>query len=394
MNVYGPAWAEIDLDAIAYNVHQIKEFVSNNKKNTEILAVVKADGYGHGAVEVAKTMEENGIDKFGVATVYEGIELRKAGIKKSILVLSYTPEIFVREALENNLTLTIYSIPMAKHIELMGKELGVLPRVHIKIDTGMSRLGFLPQEETIDKIKTIVNLSLDVEGIFSHFAKADSKDKTPTHKQAEKFIWILSKLEENGINIRVKHICNSAAMMELPEYYFDMVRAGGILYGHCCLLGYLDKSPIPVKQALSIRAVISNINEYGSGTGVSYGWLYITDRKQKIASICIGYTDGINRKNSNHAEFLFKGKKIKQIGLICMDQMMVDVTDIADIKIGDVITLLGRDGDDVITLEERADSASIGKSELLAGIGRRLPKVYIKNTEKFKIINYLINEHA
>lgn len=391
MNIYGPAWAEVDLDAIAHNSKEVKKFVLNNKKDTKVLAVVKADGYGHGAVEIAKTMSENGIDYFGVATIFEALELRKGGIEKPILNFSYTPDNCIEVAVKNHITINVYDYNMAKKIEEAGLKLGIIPKIHIKIDTGMARLGFLPNDNSIDEIEKITKLKLHVEGIFSHFALADSKDKENTIKQADKFIWVLDELEKRNITFEIRHICNSAAMMELPQYYFDMVRAGGILYGHFCLLHYMDKCPFPIKQALSIRAVLSNFNEVEAGTGVSYGWMYTTDKKSVIGTIPIGYTDGINRKNTNNAEFLIKGKRVKQVGLICMDQMMIDVTDIEDLKIGDIVTLLGRDGEEVITLEERAKAASIGKCELFAGIGRRLPKVYFKGGKYYSTVNYLLD---
>lgn len=390
MKNYGPAWLEIDMDALAFNMRNTKNYVTNTSTSTKVLAVVKADGYGHGALEASKIFMDNGADYLGVATIFEALELRKKGISEfPILNFSYTPENYYVEAVKNNITLTIYTYDMALRLSEIGEALAIKPKVHLKIDTGMSRLGFLPTPENIEVIAEISKLHLEIEGIYSHFATADSSDKKNTHNQAVKFQNFIDELEKLNINFDIKHICNSAAMMELPEYHFDMVRAGGILYGHFCLLHYLNKSPFEVRQALSIRALVSNVNILEPDTGVSYGWFYKTSGVEKIGTLPIGYTDGINRKNTNNAEFLIKGERIKQVGLICMDQMMINLTNIDDVKIGDVVTLLGSDGNEHISLEERASAASTGKCELFAGIGHRLPKVYFKDNQHYKTINYL-----
>lgn len=385
-----PAWIEVDLDAIKFNAENVVEFVRGNNSKTKVLGVIKADAYGHGAIEVAKIMIESGINYFGVATIYEALELRNSGIKDfPILNFSYTPPAFYEKAIKNNITMTVYSYEMAKEINKIGQEIGIIPKIHIKVDTGMARLGFLPNEKNIEEIIKIKNLNIKVEGIYTHFAMADSQDKVHTHNQAKVFMWILDELKNRGVEFEIRHMCNSAAMMEFLEYYLDMVRAGGILYGHFCLMHYMQKSPILVKQCLSIKALLSNYNEFEGNTGVSYGWFYKTNDTQVIGTIPIGYADGISRKNTNNAEFLIKGKRVNQVGLICMDQMMIDITSIEAPKIGDVVTLLGKDGEEIITLEERAKAASIGKCELFASIGRRLPKLYFKGNEFYKKISYL-----
>lgn len=385
MKYYGPAWVEVDLETIRNNINACQLFL---RGKTKILAVVKADGYGHGAVEVAKVLEEELVDYLGVATIFEALELRQNGINMPILIFGYTPNDFVKDAIKADITLTIYNYEMAKHIAEEGQELGIVPVVHMKVDTGMTRLGFKDDDESVLEIKHITKLKLDVEGLYTHFAKADSSDLTDTHIQAKRYLEFIDKLDSEQITFAIKHICNSAGTMVLPEYHLDMVRVGGILYGHFCLGHYLENPPFEVSRAISIKAVLANIIEVAPDTGVSYGWLYKTNRRSRIATIPIGYTDGISRNNSNQTSFLLNGERVNQVGLICMDQMMIDVSDV-DCHIGDVVTLLGVDREE-ITLNERAGDAGIGKCELFAGIGRRLPKVYfVKDTYK-KNVNYLL----
>lgn len=394
MKIHGPAWLEVEASALAFNVSSVMNHVKQHNEKTKVLAVVKADGYGHGAVECARIMAETGVDYFGVATVYEGIELRTSGLEKPILVLGYTPEVFVEEAVVHDLTLTLYDIQMAYIIEGFGLKHGIKPKVHLKVNTGMSRLGFHPYADSVEEIYMIWQLQLDVEGIFTHLAMADSTKTDPTHQQIEKFNRLVSALEKRDVHIPIKHVCNSPGLMRYPEYHFDMVRAGGILYGHDCFSHIFDKGFLPVRQALSIRAVLANVIEVDEDTGVSYGWLYRTSNRQRIGTISIGYTDGISRRNTNKAEFLIHGKRVKQVGLICMDQMMLDLTAVPQAKMGDVVTLLGADKDHIISLEERAKAAGIGKAELLATIGRRLPKVYKKDGVLYHKINYLISDKS
>jgi alanine racemase len=381
MTIYGPAWLEVDLDVIRFNIKSCKSYVK-----AKLLAVVKADAYGHGAVEVARIMEEEGVDYFGVATIFEAIELRNHGIKIPILVFSITPKNFIREALLNDITLTVSDLEMARYIEFEGIKVKIMPKVHIKLNTGMNRLGFSCDD--INAIESVTKMNLNVEGMFTHFAKADSPEFSDTDNQAKKFNDVSEELSRRGVTIEIKHISNSAAMMRASKYDLDMVRAGGILYGHFCLKHFMDKPPFEVKRAMSIRAVLSHINEVQADEGVSYGWLYKTDKPSRVGVLPIGYTDGISRRNTNQTSFLLNGKRVNQVGLICMDQMMIDVTGI-NCEPGDIVTLLGKDQDE-ISLDERARDAGIGKAELFAGIGRRLPKVYFVEGHYKKILNYLL----
>lgn len=382
MNIYGPAWVEVELEAIRRNVQSCQNYI-----NTKLLAVVKADGYGHGAVMIAKVMEEEKVDYLGVATIFEGLELRKHGIKMPILVFQDTPLQFIDQGVLNDLTLTVSSIECARHIEFIGQKLSKLPKIHVKLETGMTRLGF--SCTCVDHIESVCKMKLNVEGLYTHFAMADSLDFEHTDEQAKKYMAVVDQLNDRGITFNIKHVSNSAAMMRTSDYHFDMVRAGGILYGHFCLGHFVDTPPFEVERAMSIRSVLSHINDVKAETGVSYGWLYKTEKPASIGVLPIGYTDGISRRNTNKTSFLLRGQRVKQVGLICMDQLMIDVTDIR-CEVGDVVTLLGCDGDE-ITLNERAGDAGIGKCELFAGIGRRLPKVYFKNGNYFKTINYLLD---
>lgn len=378
MKNYGPAWIEVDLDVIRQNVVSCQSFLK-----TKLLAVVKADGYGHGAIEVAKIMEEEAVDYLGVATIFEALELRKHNIKMPILVFGITPKSFLSEAIENGITLTVTDLASAQNIERLGRELKKRPKVHLKINTGMNRLGF--PANNIQEMVCLCKMDLNVEGIYTHLALADTPDEKPTLDQAQLFSKVLEALEAKGIHFSIRHLANSAAMMRNDAYHLDMVRAGGILYGHFCLGHFMKVPPFEVNRALSIKAVLSHINDVEQGQGVSYGWLYHAPSKKRIGVLPIGYTDGIDRRNTNQTSFILNGKRVDQVGLICMDQMMIDVTDVP-CEVGDVVTLLG----DEISLEERAGDAGIGKSELFAGIGRRLPKVYfVKGTYK-KVVNYLL----
>lgn len=375
------AWMEVDLDALASNARTVMNFVEGNNSNTKVLAVVKADGYGHGAVEVSRVFQREGIDYLGVATANEGIELRNHGITMPILVFGYVYDGLLEMCVLHNLTLTVYDLHRANLIEKIGIKHKRMPKIHIKVDVGMTRLG-LPMTEANAKLIGEINaMQIDVEGIYGHFPLADSLDDAQTVIQAKAFETYVQTLREKGIDFDIVHLCNSAGMMRLKAFHFDMVRAGGILYGHYCLRHVILPEIISTKRAMSIRCRVANLIEVAAGRGISYGWKSITEHPSTIAALPLGYTDGIHRTNTNSTQFLCKGTWAKQVGLICMDQMMMDASFVDDVKIGDIVTLLGRDGDKEITLEMRAKDAGIGKCELFAGIGERLTKYYCSNNE-------------
>lgn len=369
--------AEINLDNIAYNVANIRKTID---KKTKIMAIVKADAYGHGAIEVAKTALYNGADWLGVAIIDEAIELRKNNIFEPILILGHTIEHKLLQVIKYNITQTVFSYDMAKKLSDEAKKIEKTVDIHIKIDTGMSRLGFLPNYKTIDEIIAIKNLPyINITGIFTHFATADMKDKSFTKEQFEKYMWVIKKLEEKGINNLIKHISNSGAILDLEEYRLDMVRAGIILYGMYPSKEVLKN--IDLKPAMSLKTHISYVKEIEENISVSYCRTYFTNKKTKIATIPVGYADGYSRILSNKARVFVNGKYANVIGNICMDQFMIDVTHIPNVKEGDIVTLMGEN----IKAEELANLQNTINYEIVCNIGKRIPRVYIKNNQFLKI---------
>ena len=369
--------AEINLDNIAYNMQNIRKAVD---KNTKIMAIVKADGYGHGAVEIAKTALYNGASFLGVAIIDEAIELRKNNIFEPILILGNTIEHKLLQVIKYNITQTVFSYDMAKKLSDEAMKIKKSVDIHIKIDTGMSRLGFLPTDDAIKEILAIKDLPyINITGIFTHFATSDFKDKTFTKEQFEKYMYVVNKLEENGLTNLIKHVSNSGAILDLKEYRLNMVRAGIILYGMYPSNEVLKN--IDLKPAMSIKTHISYVKEIDENTSVSYCRTYFTNKKTKIATIPVGYADGYARVLSNKARVFVNGYYAQVIGNICMDQFMIDVTHIENIKEGDIVTILG----DGITAEELASLQNTINYEIVCTIGKRIPRVYIKNNKFLKM---------
>ena len=369
--------AEINLDNIAYNMQNIRKAIDDK---TKIMVIVKADGYGHGAVEVAKTALYNGANCLGVAIIDEAIELRKNNIFEPILILGNTIENKLLQVIRYNITQTIFSYDMAKKLSDEAKKIRKSVDIHIKIDTGMGRLGFLPNESSIDEILKIKNLPyINITGIFTHFATSDMKDKSFTTNQFEKYKYMITKLEEKGLTNITKHISNSGAILDLKEYNLDMVRAGIILYG---MYPSDDvKKDIKLKPAMSLKTYISYIKELDANNSISYCRTYFTNKKTKIATIPVGYADGYSRLLSNKARVFINGYYANVIGNVCMDQFMVDVTHIPNVKEADTVVLMGGD----ITSEELANLQNTINYEIVCNIGKRVPRVYIKNNEFLKI---------
>ncbi len=374
--------AEINLDNIAYNIKQIKSIVN---KDTKIMAIVKADGYGHGAVETAKTCLYNGADFLGTAMSDEGVELRKNNIFVPILILGYTIDSKLEEVVEYELTQTIFSFETAKKLSETAKRLGKTAYIHIKLDTGMGRIGFKPNDETI---KTIVDISkldnIKITGLFTHFATADEKDKSFTVLQFNRFKYVSDKLKELGFKDIICHVSNSGAILDMPELNLDMVRAGIIIYG----LYPSDevKKIIDLKPAMSIKTHVSFVKQTEENTSISYARSYFTDKKTKIATIPVGYADGYSRLLSNKARVIINGCYAKQVGNICMDQFMTDVTEIENVKENDEVILMGKYNDLEITAEELASVQGTINYEFICGVGKRVPRVYIKNGEILKTL--------
>ena len=381
------AFAEINLDSIRFNVQNIQKHIG---EETKILAIIKADGYGHGSIPIAKYLSrERLVYGFGVSTVREAVVLRKAGINMPILILGYVFPADFETIIRYNITTTVFQLETAKALSEKACECGETASIHIKIDTGMGRIGFSPDEKSADEIEKITKLpNLSVEGIFTHFACADCEDKSSAYAQLEKFENINNELSERGITIPIKHACNSAGIIEFNDNHFDMVRAGIIMYG-LYPSEEVDKSKLRLIPAMTIKSRISYVKTVPAGTPISYGSNYVTDSERKIATISIGYADGIMRNLTGKGEVLIKGKRAKIVGKICMDQMMADVTDIQDVAQGDFVTLIGKDGDEEITMEEIAEKAGTFNYEFVCGFQRRVPRIYRENGHIIKILDYL-----
>ncbi len=385
-----PVWVEINLDNLAHNIREVRRSV---KKDTLVTAVIKADGYGHGAVEIANTLLQNGADRLAVATLSEALELRRVYKDESILVLGYTPETSAEDVILHDIIQTIYSLEQAEAFSKIADELNRELKIHIKIDTGMSRLGLQPDIATVEIIKKIVQMpKIILEGLFTHFAVADELDKTFTYEQYEKFMDLCRILESQGVSIPIKHVSNSAAIIDLPDMNLDMVRAGIMLYG-LYPSDEVNKEEIKLKQVMSLKVKISHLKELEAGRGISYGLKYVTSKNQKIATLPIGYADGFTRMLTGKAEVVVKGHRVPVVGRICMDQCMIDVSDIKDIKRGDEVILFGGQGEDFIAIDEVASKLGTINYEIVCMMGKRIPRVYVKNSEIIKIRDYVRGEN-
>ena len=386
MNQYYRVYAAIDLDAVCHNISEIKKLVG---PDTKIMPVIKADGYGHGAVPVAKALNKIGVDGFAVAIIEEGIALRKQGITKPILILGYTSEYQYASLIQHEIEQTVFSYEMAEAISKFAVTMKKEARIHIKVDTGMNRIGFKPTEESVGQVQRIQKLpNIKIQGLFTHFACADEEDKTSARYQKKLFDQFVSKIEEKGIEIPVKHVSNSAAIMDLRECRMDMVRSGIITYG-LYPSEEVDKSAIDLKPALSLISHVIHVKEVGPGEGVSYGSTFVTDRKTRIATIPVGYADGYPRALSSRGRVIIRGQYAPIIGRICMDQFMVDVTDIEGVSVMDRVTLVGTEGDKNISVEEAADLAGSFNYEFVCGIGKRVPRVYFQDGKAKEAVDYL-----
>ncbi len=365
--------ANINLDAIRSNVKLLKGHIN---KATKLMVIVKANAYGHGAAEVSKALDSM-VDAYGVAIIEEAIELRKAGITKPILILGYTPKEQFDLVVSYDIIQTIYQYEMAEELSKEAIRQGKIAKIHVKLDTGMSRLGFSASDESINSIKMISTLKgIKIDGLFSHFAKADDADKESVEQQINRFEEFGSLLRQEGIDIPNCHISNSAGMIEYPEAEYDMVRCGIVIYG-IYPSDQIDQSSIRLIPALEIKSHVIYIKEIPAGTGISYGSTFITQRKTKVATIPVGYADGYSRNMSNIGKVIIRGQYAPIIGRVCMDYFMVDITDISDVKQGDVVTLLGSDGDSTISVETLAEWSHSFPYEMVCTVGKRIPRIYI-----------------
>lgn len=377
-------WAEVDINNLEHNFREIKRYVGNDCK---LMAVLKANGYGHGATEVAKVFSNADVDYLAVAMLSEGVELRKNRINSNILILGYTPVTHYDKLIEYGIIPTIFDYEQAKALSELAVSKDKTVKIHIKVDTGMGRIGLPMSDSTVDIIKKIYNLpNIVVDGIFSHFAKADESDKTFSYIQLERFNSLIGTLENEGVNIRVKHIANSAGTIDIKESHLDMVRPGLILYG-LYPSSFVKGQNLDLKPVMTLKSRITYIKEVDSGFGVGYGHKFITDRKTKIATIPMGYADGLPKYLSSKLKITVKGKEVDILGSICMDQFMIDVTEIDDISVEDEVVIFGHKKDYPI-IENGINLGSMNY-ELLAMLGRRIPRIYKYNNQVINIKDYI-----
>jgi alanine racemase len=364
-------FVEIDLTAFSYNLRQVRLRIGKERK---ITAVVKADAYGHGAVEIAKRACTAGADMVGVGNVEEGIELREAGITAPILILGGCLKDSEEKIIAYNLRSVIYSYKTALNLSKEAEKKGKEALVHIKVDTGMGRIGIPPDKakEFIGAVSSLKNIK--IEGILTHFASAYERDRSFTERQINIFAQLIDELRQNGYSFPLIHAANSAAILNYPNSYFNAVRPGIILYGS--LPFEFPLKDFPAKPVMSWKTEIIHINIVPEKTGISYGRRFITERKSIIAAIPVGYADGFRRSFSNNVNVLVRGRRVPQVGTICMDMCMIDATDVPDVKVGDEVVIIGKQGDEEIKAEELASIAGTIPYEIFCSIGRRVKRVY------------------
>ncbi len=384
------AWAEINLDAIVHNYKEIRRITNPNAK---IMAIIKADGYGHGFKKIAEVLSENGIDAFGVATTDEALQIRKAGFTLPVLILGIIPDDELNTVIENEISISVTNLMLAKKISSAASKLHKNARIHIKLDTGMGRIGFVCGDDDSMTAEEIIEAAklpyINVEGVFSHFSKADEADKSYTDLQFERFCRICEILEKNGVKIPFKHICNSAGIIQFPDYHLDMVRSGIITYG-LYPSDEVDKSKISLIPAMTVKTQVTNVKKIHHESLISYGGKYTAKPGDVIATIAIGYADGFSRILSGKAKVIINGHLVNVVGNICMDQCMVDVTGIPDIKIGDEVIIFGSDGNNTITVESVALLLGTINYEVVCSVGKRIPRAYIQNNKTVSVLNYLV----
>lgn len=381
-------WVEINLDALECNFDAVRKALP---ENTKILAVVKANAYGHGAIGVAKFLEDKA-DYLAVAATDEALELRKNGVNCPILILGHIPYGDYDNIVKYKITPTISDFYEAELLSKAAVKAGVTAPLHIAVDTGMNRIGFKCDEASIEEIKRIKELpDIEIEGVFSHFAAADMSDKAYTLKQLEKFDDFVNTLSEEGINAPIKHLYNSAGIADLEKKY-DMVRQGIILYG-LRPSDEVEFNNIVVPQpVMSMKTRVVQVKSLPAGECISYGCTYTTEKETRVATLCAGYADGVTRVLSNNGEVLIRGKRAEIIGRVCMDQFMVDVTDIPGVEAGDTATIFGTDGDETISVDEIAKKANTINYEIICNINSRVTRVYMKNGKVESAFGYLLND--
>lgn len=377
MKKYSRIKALISLDAVEYNFQQMKK---NIKEGTKIIAVIKADAYGHGAVPIAKMIQEyDYIWGFATATAQEALQLKRAGITKPVLVIGLVFEEYYEILAENEIRMAVCDLETARKFAEAGKKAGKTVHIHIAVDTGMTRIGYADNEESAREVLLVSKLeNLEIEGLFTHFARADEYDRTPAMVQLKRYLHFGELLEKVGVSIPVHHCSNSAGIIRVPEANLNAVRAGITIYG-IYPSEEVERDIVDLKPVMELKSHISYVKEVQPGTEVSYGGTYVTDRMTKMATVPVGYADGYPRALSDKGWVLVHGKKAPICGRVCMDQFMIDVTDIGDVKMGDEVTLLGKDGEETITADTLGDLSGRFSYELICDINKRVPRIYIKD---------------
>ncbi len=369
-------YAQVDLEAVKENVMALKAHMEDHAR---MMAVIKADAYGHGSVPVGRYLEKlDFLFGFAVATVEEALELREAGIQKPVLILGYTFPYGYEAMIRESIRASVFREDMVREMSEAACRLGKAMKVHVKVDTGMSRIGISPDDSGIAFLQSIKELpGIEIEGIFTHFSRADERDKSCVHEQLRRFLEFLGRVrEECGLEIPIKHCSNSASILELPEANMDLVRPGIVLYG-VYPSDEVRRDQVLLRPALSLHSHVVYVKPLHPGQSVSYGGTFTAEKEMRIATVPVGYGDGYPRSLSNKGYVLIRGKRAPILGRICMDQFMADVTDIEGAKEGDPVTLIGRDGEDEITAESLGELSGRFSYELLCDLGKRIPRIYL-----------------
>lgn len=377
---YDRVYAGIELDNVKYNLDQI---ASNINPSTKVIGVIKTDGYGHGALPIARELEKlEYIHGYGVATAEEALQLKNNGIRKPVIIIGYSFPSAYEEMIVRDVRLTVFREDMLETLNEIASRLGLICKVHIKVDTGMSRIGIYPDDSGIAFVKKVLSFSnIKAEGIFTHFARADESDKQYANKQLMFFHNFVDRIKsECDYTFDIVHCSNSAGIIEMPEANDDCVRAGIIMYG-MWPSDEVRRDVIDLKPLLSLRSHITFVKKIPPQTAISYGGTFVSEKEMIIATVPVGYGDGYPRSLSNKGMVIVKGHKVPIVGRVCMDQFMIDITEIPSVKEGDEVTLIGRDGDECITMEDLEKWSGMLNYELACIIGKRVPRVYTKNNE-------------
>lgn len=377
MKTYTRVYAPIDLDAVVYNMESMKKNIS---PDTGMIGVVKTDGYGHGAVPVAQAVDPY-VAGYAVATIDEALNLRRHGVVKPVLILGVTHVSRYEELLEHDIRPAVFTMEQAKPLSDLAVRAGRTANIHLALDTGMSRIGMTPDEQGADLAAGISGLpGIRAEGLFTHFARADETDKKEAQAQLSRYLHFVELLKERGVDIPVKHCSNSAGIIDLPSANLDLVRAGISIYG-LYPSDEVDKNRVPLKPAMGLKSFVTYVKTLEPGQAVSYGGTFVAERSMRVATIPVGYGDGYPRNLSGKGHVLIHGERAAILGRVCMDQFMVDVTDIPDVDVDTEVTLIGTDGKDQIRVEELSDLCGRFHYELVCDIGKRVPRVYIRHGE-------------